>query len=103
LDNPEHVAVGLEPEEYTSTSQWLMMMNTMREKGIHFAVITFDEEGDADCVKMRMVAIWEAQESMERVQVSGAIRPLSLRKGEGGGKPHQIQKGFYGTMQIRRR
>jgi hypothetical protein len=46
--------------------QWPGMMKTMREKGIQFLVRTFDKERDADCVKMRMVAIWEAQEEVER-------------------------------------
>jgi hypothetical protein len=53
------------------------MMKTMREKGIQFFVRTFDEERDADCVKMRMLAIWEAQEVMER-GVSGRSNPTAF-------------------------
>jgi hypothetical protein len=54
------------PPECTDMPQWIGMMKTMMERGIQFWVKMFDEEQDADCVKMRMLVLWEDQETMER-------------------------------------
>jgi hypothetical protein len=42
------------------------MMKLLREKGIQMTAMEFDEIGDADFVRMRMAAVWEAHEIMER-------------------------------------
>jgi hypothetical protein len=57
---------GVAPEEYTSMPQWKNMMKTMKEKRHQVWAREFDERADAEFVRMRMVAIWEAQETMER-------------------------------------
>jgi hypothetical protein len=46
--------------------QWQRMMKLIREKGIQMVAMEVDERGDADFVRMRMVAILEAQETRER-------------------------------------
>jgi hypothetical protein len=45
------------PEEYTGIAQWQNMMKTLGERGIKFGAKAFDEEQDADWVKMRMLGI----------------------------------------------
>jgi hypothetical protein len=57
---------GVAPEEYTSMPQWQKMMKQTRDKRIQVVAREFDESGDAEFARMRMVAIWEAQDTMER-------------------------------------
>jgi hypothetical protein len=42
------------------------LMEMIRRKRIQGEAREFDEREDAEFVKMKMVAIWEAQETMER-------------------------------------
>jgi hypothetical protein len=37
-----------------------------QDEGVQVVAREFDEKEDADYVRMRIVAIWEAQEAMER-------------------------------------
>jgi hypothetical protein len=62
----DQASKGVEPKEYTIMPQWQGMMNMIKWKRIEVMERTFNEERDADFVKMRMVAIWEAQNTMER-------------------------------------
>jgi hypothetical protein len=38
----------------------------MRQKGIYVRIRAFDEELDENVIPMRMIATWQAQETMER-------------------------------------
>jgi hypothetical protein len=56
----------LQPEQYMCMPQWIGMMRTMMQRNIDFKVRTFDEENDMGPIKMRMLWIWEAQDTKER-------------------------------------
>jgi hypothetical protein len=62
----EQSTMGAELEEYTRMPQWQTMMKIVKGKGVQALAMNFEEEGDVDFVKMRIVAICEAQETMER-------------------------------------
>jgi hypothetical protein len=50
---------------YCSIPEWCRFMNTWLSQGTMGTVREFEEEGqDSDCIKMRMLAIWEAQEAV---------------------------------------
>jgi hypothetical protein len=51
------------------------MMKTMRERGIQFRVKVFNEEEDADRIKMRELASWKAQDTVER-EVNARRTPI---------------------------
>jgi hypothetical protein len=74
---------GDEPEEDKSIPQWQTMRRMVRDKGIQLVVRSFDEEADGEFVKMRMVAILEAQEERERDFEDRRSRPSSLRNRRG--------------------
>jgi hypothetical protein len=57
--------MGREPQECMHLVQWQETMNMRRNKGFALTVRQFDEVGDACFVRMRMVAIWKAQETMD--------------------------------------
>jgi hypothetical protein len=42
------------------------MLRAQKSKEIQRKFRNFDEEQDADFIRMRMLAIWEAQETMKR-------------------------------------
>jgi aspartate/tyrosine/aromatic aminotransferase len=51
-------------EVYITLPTWRNFMATWVRKGTQGTVRQFDEEGlDRDCIKMRMLAIWEAEEA----------------------------------------
>jgi hypothetical protein len=56
----------IDPEVYTYMPQWQTMIKMVKSKGITMICGPFDENVDANFMKMRIVAIWEAQETMER-------------------------------------
>jgi hypothetical protein len=82
---------GIPPEENTSIPQWQVMMNMIGTPGVQVVAREFDEKEDTYYVRMRMVAIWEAQEAMERGVEERDTLPSVSREGEGGWKPNQIQ------------
>jgi hypothetical protein len=48
-----------------STPAWQRFMGTWKSQGTAGQIREFDEEGlDADCIKMRMLGLWEADEAM---------------------------------------
>jgi hypothetical protein len=51
----EQAARHVQPEGYTTMSQWIWMMRTSVQKGIQFPVRTFTEEEDMEWIKMRML------------------------------------------------
>jgi hypothetical protein len=55
-----------DPLLYIQSHQWHGMYNTMERKGIQGFTQKFEEEQDTDFIRMRMIAIGEAQETMER-------------------------------------
>jgi hypothetical protein len=59
---------------YTSVPKWQVMMKRIKEKRIQVEGREFNEREDAESVKMRTAAIWEAQETMER-RVDGRSNP----------------------------
>jgi hypothetical protein len=63
----------------------------------------FDEEEDADIVKMRMVAIWKAQETMERGVNERSNPSVFFAQGRKRREAAPDSKGFYGTLNIKRR
>jgi hypothetical protein len=94
---------GVAPEECTNTPQWQNMMKMMRSKWIQVWASEFDEEGDAEFVKMRMVAIWEAQETMERGVEERSNPSLFLAQGRRRREAAPDSKGFYGTFNSKSR
>jgi hypothetical protein len=57
---------GCDAIEYTNSIQCKNMLQKWKFKGIRALCREFDEAQDAAGVKMRMIGIWEAQETMER-------------------------------------
>jgi hypothetical protein len=58
---------SFDPIKHTNPPQWRDMLSTSKNKGIRWVHRKIGEEQNADLVKMRMIAIQEAQETMERV------------------------------------
>jgi hypothetical protein len=59
-------AMGQEPHEYTTMPQSLEMAKMRKNKGLVVHCRAFDGDLDAPIVTMRMIAIRQAQETMER-------------------------------------
>jgi hypothetical protein len=80
-----------------------MMMNMTRTKGVQVIAREFDEKEDADYVRMRMVAIWEAQETMEPGVIERTNPSDFLAQGRRRRETAPDSKGFYGTLNSTRR
>jgi hypothetical protein len=99
----EQTGKEVEPEEYTTMPQWQKKKKMMKSKGIEILAREFNEEGDAEFVKMRMVAIWEAQETMERGVDERSNPSVFLAQGRRRRETARDSKGFYETLNSKRR
>jgi hypothetical protein len=103
MDCFEQSTEGVDPEEYTSTPQWHTMMKMIRDKRIDVVARKFDEEDDPESVNVRIVAILEAHETMERA-VDERINPsIFFAHGRRLMETAPDSEGFYGTLNRKRR
>jgi hypothetical protein len=56
------------------------MLLEWRRKDIQGLYRKIDDEAGAEYVRMRSIAIWEAQDTMERGELEATTLPLSPRK-----------------------
>jgi hypothetical protein len=55
-----------DPVPHMTPVQWRDMFQVMSQMGIHGEIRKFDEEGDADFIRVSMVAAWQPEETMQR-------------------------------------
>jgi hypothetical protein len=63
--------------EYTTVVQWEIMFRETRQKGITREVRKFDDEANAEPLRMNMMAMWEAKETTQRA-VSDRDNPIAF-------------------------
>jgi hypothetical protein len=95
---------GVSPEEYTTMSHWQEIMGVARQKGIQFDAREFNEEKDADYIRMRMIAIWEGKETMGRGTGRLDVGPIDfLAYGRRRREAAPESKGFCRTLNSKKR
>jgi hypothetical protein len=56
---------GWDQKYYCTVEEWRSLMGAWQRQCIQAQIREFEEEGqDSDCIKMRMLAIWEADQAM---------------------------------------
>jgi hypothetical protein len=63
--------------EYVTVVQWKSMFQRMRQKGITGQIRKFDEEADTGLIRMKMIALWEADQTMQH-RVSERDNPCTF-------------------------
>jgi hypothetical protein len=55
-----------DPIKYTNSPEGREILSEWKYQGVQGEYRRFEEEKDAGFIKMRLITIWEAQETMER-------------------------------------
>jgi hypothetical protein len=77
-----------DPVEYASLVQWRNTFQEMRKRDISGEIRKFDEEREGGFIRMRMIATWQAKDTMQCGASESDNPSTFLARRLGGGKPN---------------